>query len=168
MDQGERDLSLLNMLMPDGVDILEGSALADMMEQPPHAGEEQMTHLTSWEAHACSHMDQAMPPTPHSGSESSSAAFPNPSIDGGPRIWSELQLAIAQHSVHKVETVEGTDDKEYVVSNLRKFTINVVLVDKSTHQPVNNQLQLRVRTSLPSLRLLPAAASSLPQPLPPE
>mgnify|MGYP001219648908 CR=1 FL=1 len=50
--------------------------------------------------------------------------------DGGAEDWANLQLAIKQHSVHKVENAD-TEDREYVVSNLRTFNIEVVLVDES-------------------------------------
>ena len=60
--------------------------------------------------------------------------------------WAGLQLIINQHSVHKVE--EDGPDKIYVVSNLRKFKIEVALVHRDTQPPApatENQLQLRVR-----------------------
>ena len=75
---------------------------------------------------------------------------PSMVADGGERLWSELQLAIKQHSVHKVEVDEATGDKLYVVSNLRKFTVEVQLLDKVTQEPaMGNQLRLRVRRRAP-------------------
>jgi len=69
---------------------------------------------------------------------------PSMVADGGERPWSELQLAIKQHSVHKVEVDEATGDKLYVVSNLRKFTVEVQLLDKVTQElATSNQLRLR-------------------------
>jgi len=71
---------------------------------------------------------------------------PSMVADGGTRDWSELQLIINQHSVHKVEVDEVSGDKMYVVSNLRKFTIEVHLIEKETNPPIlaqNNQLRLR-------------------------
>ena len=67
--------------------------------------------------------------------------------------WADLQLIINQHSVHKVEEDEVTGDKTYVVSNLRKFKIEVALVHRETQPPVaanENQLQLRVRPLSPA------------------
>jgi hypothetical protein len=60
------------------------------------------------------------------------------------RDWQDLQLIIQQHSVHKVEVDETTGDRHYVVSNLHKFKIKVLLVDRATNEPVANQLQLQV------------------------
>ena len=41
--------------------------------------------------------------------------------------WSVLELYMEKHSVHLV-----TDDKEYVVSNLKKFTCNLCLFNRQT------------------------------------
>jgi len=41
-----------------------------------------------------------------------------------------LQLVIANHSVHKILNQGIPDLQEYVVSNLRKFTVDVVLIDR--------------------------------------
>jgi len=65
---------------------------------------------------------------------------PGPSEDGFPTLGTVLppdnvenpnvlQLMISNHSVHKILN-QGTPDQEYVVSNLRKFTIDVMLVDR--------------------------------------
>ena len=81
---------------------------------------------------------------PSAGDEFSSLPVAPVATEGGPRGWHFVHLAITQHSVHKVETIEGTNDKEYIVSNLRKFKLEVVLVDKLTREPVDNRLELRV------------------------
>ena len=54
----------------------------------------------------------------------------------------DLKLIIQAHSVHKVEN-EGTEDREYVVSNLRTFTVEVVLVAKESNSLAPNQLSLQ-------------------------
>ena len=54
----------------------------------------------------------------------------------------DLKLVIQAHSVHKVEN-EGTEDREYVVSNLRTFTVEVVLVAKESNSLAPNQLSLQ-------------------------
>ena len=54
----------------------------------------------------------------------------------------DLKLIIQAHSVHKVEN-EGTEDREYVVSNLRTFTVEVVLVAKDSNSLAPNQLSLQ-------------------------
>ena len=54
----------------------------------------------------------------------------------------DLNLIIQAHSVHKVEN-EGTEDREYVVSNLRTFTVEVVLVAKESNSLAPNQLSLQ-------------------------
>ena len=54
----------------------------------------------------------------------------------------DLKLIIQAHSVHKVEN-EGTEDREYVVSNLRTFTVEVVLVAKESNPLAPNQLSLQ-------------------------
>lgn len=45
--------------------------------------------------------------------------------------WSNIQLFIMKHQVHRVEFPD-TDAKTYIVSNLRKFTIELVLRDRTT------------------------------------
>ena len=51
-------------------------------------------------------------------------------MDSQPSAFENLKLVIQSHSVHKVENAD-TEDREYVVSNLRTFNIEVVLVDES-------------------------------------
>ena len=58
----------------------------------------------------------------------------------------DLKLIIQAHSVHKVEN-EGTEDREYVVSNLRTFTVEVVLVAKESNSLAPNQLSRRPSSS---------------------
>ena len=50
-------------------------------------------------------------------------------MDSPPECFDGLRLAIQSHSVHKVENAD-TEDREYVVSNLRVFQIEVVLVNE--------------------------------------
>jgi hypothetical protein len=77
------------------------------------------------------------------GDEFSSLPVALVAAESGPPGWDSVHLAIAQHSVHKVEPIEGTNDEEFVVSNLRKFKLEVVL--KLRDEPVDNRLELRVR-----------------------
>ena len=51
-------------------------------------------------------------------------------VDSSPQCFDGLRLLIQSHSVHKVENPD-TEDREYVVSNLRVFQIEVVLVNAS-------------------------------------
>jgi len=64
--------------------------------------------------------------------------------------WEDLQLIIRQHSVHKVEEDELNGEKIYVVSNLRKFKIEVALVYRDgldaqgqAEPALDNRLELR-------------------------
>ena len=56
--------------------------------------------------------------------------------------WKDLELYTEKHQVHRVEN-EGTADKGYVVSNLRKFEVSVILMDSKTRTPSHRALQLR-------------------------
>ena len=60
--------------------------------------------------------------------------------------WEGVQLVIVKHSVHKV-TGEGGPDCEYVVSNLRPFTIDLQLVDISG-KPAECYHNLQLRAGL--------------------
>ena len=66
---------------------------------------------------------QTLPPLP-TGTPGSGAP-----VDSPPECFDGLRLAIQSHSVHKVENAD-TEDREYVVSNLRVFQIEVVLVNE--------------------------------------
>lgn len=79
--------------------------------------------------------------------------------------WGDLQLVIAQHSVHKVEYDETTGDKCYIVSNLRKFKIEVALVDKHDQQQVVTTNQLQLRAVLLYENGCPVKATSEAEPL---
>jgi len=63
--------------------------------------------------------------------------LPHAPPDGVPIDSGHLQLVITNHSVHKILHA-GTPSEEYVVSNLRYFTIDLQLVD--TSNPANPQL----------------------------
>jgi len=65
-------------------------------------------------------LDQGMAPPAASGVP----------MDSQPSAFENLKLVIQSHSVHKVENAD-TEDREYVVSNLRTFNIEVVLVDEA-------------------------------------
>ena len=49
--------------------------------------------------------------------------------------WGNIQLVIMRHSVHKVIGDGPAHDREYVVTNMRPFTIDVQLIDISGEQP---------------------------------
>ena len=100
-------------------------------------------------------MSLPYPTTPDPLNDASQLA-PGMVADGGSRDWKDLQLIISQHSVHKVEEDEVTNQRTYVVSNLRKFQIGVELLDRNTNELVPNQLQLQVESST----LLPPPPSS--------
>ena len=57
-------------------------------------------------------------------------------VDSSPQCFDGLRLVIQSHSVHKVENPE-TEDREYVVSNLRFFQVEVVLVNASNELAVD-------------------------------
>eukprot|EP00966_Prymnesium_polylepis_P044361 1027947-Prymnesium_polylepis.1 len=62
--------------------------------------------------------------------------------------WEGLQLRLKEMSVHKVEENEATREKVYVVSNLRRFRIEVELIDCKTQSASDKQLTLQVRALL--------------------
>ena len=53
---------------------------------------------------------------------------PQPSAEDAADEWSNSRAYTEKHQVHKV-TGEGAN-KEYIVSNLRKFDMSMVLMDK--------------------------------------
>eukprot|EP00962_Isochrysis_galbana_P006897 scaffold1864_cov106-Isochrysis_galbana.AAC.6 len=75
---------------------------------------------------------------------------PRPSLKGalndGSYSWEGVQLVIVKHSVHKV--VGTGADRDYVVSNLRPFTIDLQLVDISGNAPAECYNNLQLRSSL--------------------
>jgi hypothetical protein len=60
--------------------------------------------------------------------------------------WEGVQLVIVKHSVHKV--VGTGADRDYIVSNLRPFTIDLQLVDISGNAPAECYNNLQLRSSL--------------------
>ena len=61
--------------------------------------------------------------------------------DSHVKSFDNLRLVIQSHSVHKVENPD-TEDREYVVSNLRTFNIEVVLVNEHNELAVDVNLGL--------------------------
>ena len=66
-------------------------------------------------------------------------------MDSHVKSFDNLRLIIQSHSVHKVEKAD-TEDREYVVSNLRVFNIEVVLVDQ--HNELAVDVNVGLQTSL--------------------
>jgi hypothetical protein len=88
-----------------------------------------------------------------------------------PPLWSNIQLVIMRHSVHKVIGDEGpTHDREYVVTNMRPFTVDVQLIDLSGERPQECFYNLPVMVSLcyengKPVRGMHGAAGSVSDPL---
>ena len=75
----------------------------------------------------------------------SSNSSSSPSITS----WANVQLVIMRHSVHKVIGDEGpTHDREYVVTNMRPFTVDVQLIDLSGERAQECFYNLPVTVSL--------------------
>ena len=101
---------------------------------------------------------QTLPPLP-TGTPGSGAP-----VDSPPECFDGLRLAIQSHSVHKVENAD-TEDREYVVSNLRVFQIEVVLVNERNElaQTTNVALTLTLTLTLAlALTLTPTLTLTLP------
>ena len=62
-------------------------------------------------------------------------------VDSSPQCFQGLRLVIRSHSVHKVENPE-TENREYVVSNLHFFQVEVVLVNASNELAVDVNARL--------------------------
>lgn len=58
--------------------------------------------------------------------------------------WEDCALHTEKHQVHKVMH-ENTEEKEYIVSNMRQFEIVVVLVNRRASRPSPNRLRLVAR-----------------------
>ena len=60
--------------------------------------------------------------------------------------WTSIQLFVQRHEVHRVENAQLPELKEYLVSNLKRFAVEVILRDRTTRQAVHRHL--RVKASL--------------------
>ena len=60
--------------------------------------------------------------------------------------WGSLDLCTERHAVHRVEPT-ATGEQEYIISNLKKFDVTLLLIDRLTNLPATQQ-SLKLRATL--------------------